>query len=858
MKLTNFTVFIILLVVLIISLFFSKWINVEPFISYNYTANTNISSNQVSVPPYSTTKSVYKVYDSIYYDSQNGNVIELFGTPYTNSVDTTGQSLTNMILMPRAGSLVVEYDAANSKGGFSNVAESSYLNAQLTSSYTSWYYPNSSNTSSKLTNSIEYQVFCFPWKTDTVLFVNDIMKKATVGIFSYIGSSPNGLVKTVNYNIAYNINNKSDYNHYMGPGTTIPGYNGQVGSNIYAVYSNIWFDTQTGSIIYVDTTKSASSAATDTSLQFATSNRNYTIINSGNNIILGIPFSTNRTMIAVLGGDQSNSSYLTILNVVRFDPSMPNGIDSTLADSGVKPPAATAAPAAPPASSCSTTAPSCGGGAPAANPYAFNPSDYIAKTQIVPPVCPACPAMPPVPTAAPASDTLVSVITQLKDLGIINTVGGSPPTQAPPPPQTSQNVSANGPTNPGWGLANNILSGTGNVLTSAENVVGNTAGNVIGGATQIGTGAVSGATQIGTSAISGAANVGVGAENVIGSVASNVSNVASNAISGATALGVGAENVIGNVATNLIGGATNLGTGAENVVGKAVGTAGNLAGKTVDTAGNVIGTSVKSAGNVIGGTVNAASNVVGGTVNAASNVVTGAENIVGGTVNTAGNLAGKVVTSAENTIGNVAAASMPVNIHGTGPISIATAAPQQQMVGPSAVAASQVIGMPNQPSNITGGNVYTGSGAPSAPQEDQYEYVYEEIVPEDEYEYRRGGRGSRALPPVQATPPPQIIYIQAPTPASAALMPTMPPMPTEEIYECEDEDDEEEERPKPKKEKKHKKSDKGAPHDQIADYYYNVPVASSGGYFGSSRDSAADGGERDFLPMSSDLSKFGR
>lgn len=386
MKLTKFTVFIILLVVLIISLFFSNWVPIESFISYNYTSNTNISSTQVSVPPYSTTKSVYKVYDSIYYDPQTGNVIELFGTPYTNNVDTTGQSLTNMILMPRAGSLVVEYDAENNKGGFSNVAESSYLNAQLSPSFTSWYYPNSSNTSSKLTNSIEYQVFCFPWKTDTVLFVNDIMKRATVGIFSYIGSSPNGLVKTVNYNIAYNINNKSDYNNYMGPGTTIPGYNGQVGSNIFKVYSDIWFDTQTGLIIYVDSTKSASSAATDTSLQFATSNRNYTIVNTGNNIVLGIPFSTNRTMIVVLGADQSNSSYLTILNVVRFDPSMPNGIDSTLADSGVKPPIAPAAPAAP-ASTCNTTAPSCGGGgnsAPAVNPYAFNPSDYIAKTQIVP------------------------------------------------------------------------------------------------------------------------------------------------------------------------------------------------------------------------------------------------------------------------------------------------------------------------------------------------------------------------------------------------------------------------------------------------------------------------------------------
>ena len=801
MKFTPLLAFIIILVVLIITFFLSKG-PIEPFISYNYSSNSNINTNQVNVPPYSTSRSIYKVYDSIYFDPQNGNVITLFGTPYTNNVDTTGQSLTNMILMPRTGSLVAEYDSQNNQGGFRNVAESKYLNESLSSSYTSWYYPNPSNTSSKLASSIEYQVFCFPWKNDTALFLNNIMQKSTVGIFSYNGSNnADGIIKTVNYSggSSSNSNGSSGYNSYMNNGATIPGYNGSVGSSTYIVYNNVWFDTKSGTIIYQG--NGNSSVNTDTSLQTGHSNRNYTILYNGSNVILGIPFSSNRSMVVVLGIDSSNPAYLNILNVVRFDPNMPNGIDgnnnnnSGNSQSTVN----TFAPA--------TAAPStCGSGFPSG----FNPNDYISKTQIVPPVCPQCPALPSFPTQAPVANTVKDVLTTLKDLGVI----GVTPAPAPATAAPIVHVDMGPPTtNPGWGLANNIINQTGNIVTNAENVLGSTASNLISGAT----------------------NLGVGAENVIGGAVSNVSNVANNVVSGATAVGVGAENVIGNTAKDVVRSTTALGLGAENVIGGTVKTAGELVGKTVTSAENVIGSSVIGAENVVGSSIAGATNLVGGTVNTAGNIIGGTINAAGGAVNTAGQTVSNVVTGAEQAIGNIGAGSSPVQIAPMssavyqGEVPVQTQPVQTQPV-------QQVI--PIEPIR-EGGHITVGRA--KAPEE-EYEYVYEEVVTEEK-------------------PTPQVIIVQAPTP-SLALMPTMPPMPTEEIYECEDDYYEEEDdyEPRPRRNKRANRERQEEPPSrtdtEAYKYYYNLPPGpGANGYYGAITNRNTG---NDFMPMSSDLSRFGR
>ena len=827
MKLTQFTIFIILLIVLIISVYFSKYLSylsIEPFISYNYKANVDLDTAQVIVPPYSTSRSIYKVYDSIYYDPQNGNVLELFGTPYTNTVDTTGTSLTNMILMPRVGSLVVEYDASQTNG-FTNVAESNYLNAAMTSTYTSWYYPNSSNISAKLASSIEYQVFCFPWKMDSVIFVNDIMKKMTVGLYGYMGSNlPDGLVKSINYNMTYQSSSNSDYNQYTN--SSIDGYN-VTGSKIYNIFYNTWFDTTNGVIIYKDTTRNVTN--TDSSLQFSNTKRTYSMSytgSNGGNIILGIPFSSNRSMVVVLGADQTNSNYMNILNVVRFDPSMPNGIDNSMQDGGCKANVTTNAPApiipatAAPVAPVATAAP------------AVNMNDYISKTQIVPPVCPACPVAPACPSQPSTADTLVDTITKLKALGI--NLGGSAAPSTPSPDQVN-----------GWKLANNMVNAPGNIISSTEG---------------------------------SAVNLGQGAYNLVGGVSSDVTGLAKEVVSGATQLGLGAENVVGNVSGNLIGAVSNLGTGAENVAGSAISNVSNVAGGAITGAENVIGSSVIGAENVAGSTVTGAENIIGSTA-------TGAENIIGNTSNKIITGASNVATGGEEMVSNVVE-----SIGNTNPVVIQepynTSMPPRRMrrpprrtsppeqTGPTAPV-DQSYTMTTMPSSSTEGdgegdmisNLNAESGNTIGPKPSSYVptqmlALMTSMPPTPESVFigevvdNQNVINMQNIPTIGMTYMPEQITM-APTMAPI-MAPTMAPTtaPTEEIYECEDEDTTGPAPPTvftptmvpqfttpPNIER------------DLFKYFYNVPPGPGiNDYFGAIPNRATN----EFAPMSSDLSRFGR
>ena len=58
--------------------------------------------NQVYIPEYSETFSLFKLYDSVYFDIKNNNIIELFGIPFSesnNSNLSTNETLTDIILM---------------------------------------------------------------------------------------------------------------------------------------------------------------------------------------------------------------------------------------------------------------------------------------------------------------------------------------------------------------------------------------------------------------------------------------------------------------------------------------------------------------------------------------------------------------------------------------------------------------------------------------------------------------------------------------------------------------------------------------------------------------------------------------
>ena len=109
-KLTPLVMFLFILVLFLISIYFMYNVGkTEGFISYNQNIPT---LNQLYISQYSKFNLVYKLFDSIYFDSINGNIIELFGQQYstackrnhkqtTNIIDTTGSSLTDIVLISR-------------------------------------------------------------------------------------------------------------------------------------------------------------------------------------------------------------------------------------------------------------------------------------------------------------------------------------------------------------------------------------------------------------------------------------------------------------------------------------------------------------------------------------------------------------------------------------------------------------------------------------------------------------------------------------------------------------------------------------------------------------------------------------
>ena len=72
----NLNIILFLFLLIIITYYYYHIYSKEGFIAYR---QSDADLNQVKITNYSDINMLYKVYDSIYYDKKNGNVLELFG-----------------------------------------------------------------------------------------------------------------------------------------------------------------------------------------------------------------------------------------------------------------------------------------------------------------------------------------------------------------------------------------------------------------------------------------------------------------------------------------------------------------------------------------------------------------------------------------------------------------------------------------------------------------------------------------------------------------------------------------------------------------------------------------------------------
>lgn len=561
MKLTSFTIFFILLIVLLISVVFA-YVLPEGFISYNSNGG---SLSQLKVPPYSSTNMIYKVFDSVYFDPATGNVIELFGIPGgSNGTNNTVSSLTNIIVMPEMGGSVNQYDKTGTSAFSENMIEPSLVGASITNSLNSWVYPGA-NTFNTL--SFNYQVLYFPWNKDIVIVIYDILSKKFQGVYTFLS----GGSTTSEYSIPASV---------TIPTTHIPDTNSSNNSftdsakTLYQISQHVSFSTSQKQLIINNTNVNVNptTAVSDP---------------TGGNIVLAVPFSNNRTMVCVICPDSANTQLMTIRNVDRFDPSLPDGVVRGGTISNV-----TTTPSITP----STTAPSC--------KSQVDMNNYLLKTQVVPPVCPACASCPNVNNniSCPGCGNSRSSGNDISNNTLSSIIANAYA-------QSLQSQLYGGGI--GGGIGGGGLGGVSNNLIDKTTGVGN---NLIDKTAGLGNTAMNNATGLVAGAELGATALGVGAELLAGQT-----------IDTAGGLITGTVGTVGDVAKTAIGGTvdlskalagnvTTLGTGAENVAGKVVTGATDLGGKAI-TGATALGVGAEMGATSLGmgalGTVNNAVNTVG-------------------------------------------------------------------------------------------------------------------------------------------------------------------------------------------------------------------------------------------------------
>lgn len=499
----SFTVFVLLLVVLLISVMFTKYLPLEGFINYKQDLSQLTS---VIIPPYTNTRNIIKLYDSVYYDDKTGHVLELFGSSDSTLPDTDGSSLTNMVLMPRSDTDVIHYNVMPGNTFSNNVIESQYIQSSLVSSYGSWYYPNAGSIG---TLNFNYQVMYFPWKTDTVLFIYDILAKKIVGCVPFLKESTTRLITTTQSVPTNYVSDKHPQNgkyvevlpQYQNK---LNGYAGAVTCNkMYQICGNVWFDTDNA--VLVMHTSNGSDVTLDTTASFTINDNTDTSITkcaflndeTGRNLILSIPFSRKRTMVCVLSLNEDESKLLSIRRVMRFDPSVAGGID------GVTP-------------SSDTNVTSAPGGI--VDPES---GKWMLKSQCMPPVCPACPSCNCGTTATSGPSPTTCVNCQGKNS--LSSLIANSYTASDRWKQGGAGGGSGGP-----GPVTSLITGTRDVLVGAENTVGNVVDTAVGGTALLGLGAIGGVAEVagdvtglGGEVVGGTAGI---ANNLIDSVESIVNN----------------------------------------------------------------------------------------------------------------------------------------------------------------------------------------------------------------------------------------------------------------------------------------------------------------------------------------------
>lgn len=199
-KLTPLVMFLLILSVLALSMIIGNYFvlkdqhdrrQMENFISFNYNA-TSHNGNSVRLAPYSTGHSIVEVYDSIYFDETNGNLLEIYGNIVSKrgisvggNIDLTAKSINQLNVITRFN-YEVTYPTSKliaSNGSMNSDAVKESRISPTPEAYDAWTYitQNTANDS--------YSVIYIPWVEDTYIHVIDSAGNNILSMLDTYGTS---------------------------------------------------------------------------------------------------------------------------------------------------------------------------------------------------------------------------------------------------------------------------------------------------------------------------------------------------------------------------------------------------------------------------------------------------------------------------------------------------------------------------------------------------------------------------------------------------------------------------------------------------------------------------------------------
>ena len=477
----------------------------EGFVSYE----ANIApTNSVKIPQYGP-QPVIKMFDNLFFDQSNGNVVEVDSTPFmgnvdangnymSGNVDATGASISNLYISTRDGT---EHDYTFSNANANTTPESTSSNTSC--SYNKWSYNTKCATTGK------YKLFYIPWNTDTYVHIvqtetptnaNKQSAYKPVNVYTYqFASGSSSSVNAVRYladvlptKVPSNANGDANDNQMI----TDNWYS--TTNKVYQLAKYIEFDSSNGNLIMrsdnsITVYGRAKNVIVTSNTQLQNGGLSNTIPSVSYNSwitydadkttqVVYIAKDTN-TLVLLIQMDSSNKYKL--VNAVRFDANGPVNAncqnDNSSDGSGNNPP--------PPPSDMSGNSDYYKWYWYWNSPQKYS-DDYILKTQIVPPVCPTCPNCPNSTSGGTCTNCGGQGGSGTKDNNGSSIAGGNTTT-----------------TGPVGSVVNNTVDAAGNVIGSTVNTAGSIVNTAIDTTGKVVTGTVGAATHLVGSTVHAAENV---------------------------------------------------------------------------------------------------------------------------------------------------------------------------------------------------------------------------------------------------------------------------------------------------------------------------------------------------------------